>query len=568
MKKGDKRVFLERMFGLEIYSEMNKLCNEKLRGLSDKEYKINTDIESINEKIESCKRLKIKFQLEIKSKQETIEKVNEIKEEYERLLESNPNLQEETESLNIKINEKEEKFQKVTLQFEKWKARLDAEISHLEREIKQIEKLEEQRKKNKEIQGKIEKIQEETGKIEKIQENLKKLTKEEDRLSNDFDKKFVEQSDIEKDLVKLNTELETVEKNLEQLKTGVCPTCGQDVKDPQDHYKKERTTIKKNVTKKSNKLFAVKAEKQSIMDDLKAVRDKKSTLDNAKEKLYRLENQIKEAGSEEKADELRDEKNSNIEKMQEALVKYNEKSEKHKTELEALKNKLTDLVREQSTISTKKRELELAESEAKSDQKHIESLQKMIDDQNDDIEKAKDKKESLSKTVLKFKDISDYLNAIKDILKDENIKQYTIKQIMPFLNKQVNYYLSEVNYGFYVKIDKWLDVDIKGPGIRNATYGNLSGGERRGLDISLQLSLLDVSRSQAGIFPDLLVLDELLDSSIDARGIHELMKIIKFKQKEFDGKIFVISHRDEIDGDLIDYLYKAVKKDGFSEIVY
>jgi DNA repair exonuclease SbcCD ATPase subunit len=315
-------------------------------------------------------------------------------------------------------------------------------------------------------------------------------------------------------------------------------------------------------------LFAVKAEKQSIMDDLKAVRDKKSTLDNAKEKLYRLENQIKEAGSEEKADELRDEKNSNIEKMQEALVKYNEKSEKHKTELEALKNKLTDLVREQSTISTKKRELELAESEAKSDQKHIESLQKMIDDQNDDIEKAKDKKESLSKTVLKFKDISDYLNAIKDILKDENIKQYTIKQIMPFLNKQVNYYLSEVNYGFYVKIDKWLDVDIKGPGIRNATYGNLSGGERRGIDISLQLSLLDVSRSQAGIFPDLLVLDELLDSSIDARGIHELMKIIKFKQKEFDGKIFVISHRDEIDGDLIDYLYKAVKKDGFSEIVY
>ena len=117
-----------------------------------------------------------------------------------------------------------------------------------------------------------------------------------------------------------------------------------------------------------------------------------------------------------------------------------------------------------------------------------------------------------------------------------------------------------------MKIDKWLDIEIKGPGIRNASYDNLSGGERRGIDISLQLSLLDIARTQAGIFPDLLVFDKLLDSSIDARGINELMKIVKVKQKELDGKIFIISHRDEIDAELIDHQYKIIKENGYSKV--
>ena len=135
------------------------------------------------------------------------------------------------------------------------------------------------------------------------------------------------------------------------------------------------------------------------------------------------------------------------------------------------------------------------------------------------------------------------------------------------MNKQTNYYLSEVNYSFYVKIDKWLDVEIKGPGIRNATYDSLSGGERRGIDIAIQLSLLDIARTQAGVFPDILIFDELLDSSIDGRGINELMKIVRTKQQEFGGKVFIISHRDEIDNEMVDNQYKVVKEHGFSRVI-
>jgi DNA repair exonuclease SbcCD ATPase subunit len=191
----------------------------------------------------------------------------------------------------------------------------------------------------------------------------------------------------------------------------------------------------------------------------------------------------------------------------------------------------------------------------------------MIKEQKTAIETAEHDKHMVKTDMRRLNSISDYLNEIKIILKDENIKQYTIKQIMPYLNKQANHYLSEVNYGFYVSIDKWLDVEIKGPGIRDASYDNLSGGERRGIDIAIQLSLLDIARTQSGCFPDILIFDELLDSSIDGVGMEQLMKIIKVKQKETDDKIFIISHRQEIDAELIDHEYKVVKENGFSRVI-
>jgi DNA repair exonuclease SbcCD ATPase subunit len=152
-------------------------------------------------------------------------------------------------------------------------------------------------------------------------------------------------------------------------------------------------------------------------------------------------------------------------------------------------NKLKDLKIAQGNIIEAQRKYDMAVSKAEEIKKTIESLKKMSKEQDEIMDKAKKEVESAIQGISKMNDIADYLNAIKFILKDENIKQYTIKQIMPFLNKQTNHYLSEVNYGFYVSIDKWLDVVIKGPGIRNASYDSLSGGERRGIDIALQLSL-------------------------------------------------------------------------------
>ena len=568
MKKPEKRKFLERMFGLEIFSKMNELANSKLRNVEEKRYKITTDLTSCDDKINNSLNLKSKFFIEIKSKQESIESLKEIGEKLKKLKENNPTIEDDVNNLSNKIKDKRESFHKVTLQFETWKTKLDAEVEHLKKEIKEIENQEEQRKKNDEIRKRIEAIEQKAGKIDDVQSKIDGLHNDERTVSTENESQFIKISDIEKEIAIHKTDLKNVENSLELISEGICPVCGQNVEDPQTHYKKEQEDLKKKIDKKEKSLASLKKKKMSTLDKLTEIRKKIETLSKTKDTIYKLNSELKEVGSEEKKDELIKDKNDKIENIEEAWKIYKKKEEKHSNEVESMKNKLEDLMAEQSIINSKQREYDLAESQAKSEQKHIESLEKMIKEQDEEIEKTNERKKILEDNKLKLNDITDYLNCIKDILKDENIKQFTIKRIMPFLNKQVNYYLSEVNYSFFVKIDKWLDIDIKGPGIRNASYENLSGGERRGIDISLQLSLLDVARTQAGIFPDILIFDELLDSSIDSRGINELMKIVKVKQKEFDGKIFIISHRDEIDADLVDNQYKAVKKNGFSEIIY
>jgi DNA repair exonuclease SbcCD ATPase subunit len=231
-----------------------------------------------------------------------------------------------------------------------------------------------------------------------------------------------------------------------------------------------------------------------------------------------------------------------------------------------LNNKLLDLKADLGEITVKKKELELLETQVKVEKANVDSFEKMIKEQQEEIVLIGKQSEGLKTSMEKFTTIKDYIKAIKGLLKDENIKQHMISRIMPYLNKQANYYLSEVDYSFYVDIDKWMDIKIKGPGISNATYGSLSGGERRGIDLAIQLGFLDIARTQAGIFPDLLTFDELLDSSIDVQGIGEVLKIVRVKQREANGKFFIISHRSEIDIELIDNNYNVIKENGYSRV--
>lgn len=168
--------------------------------------------------------------------------------------------------------------------------------------------------------------------------------------------------------------------------------------------------------------------------------------------------------------------------------------------------------------------------------------------------------------ITQLESIMDYLELIKVLCKDENAKQYAISAHIPFVNERTNKYLSDGGMSFYVKFDNWLEAEIKGPGIYNCAYENLSGGEMRSVDLALQFAFLDVARIQTAIFPDIAVVDEMLDSSIDAVGLTDILHIIKAKQVEDQSKIFLITHRPEVDTIEADNVYLVEKRDGFSSV--
>lgn len=566
MKKADKRKFLERMFGLEIYSNMNKTCNDKLRDVEQKKYKIVTENNSYNENINSSLGIKKQFLEEINSKKSSIEDVNEIKEQLDKMKEDYPSIDDDIEKIKKEIDEKKRLRYELDVDAKKAYLEIDSKINALEEKINNIESLEKQIKENKKVQEKIDKISEKTGDIDEIKSTIDSLEEKVNEIKKLFDDSNKSAMEVYKEIAELKGELKSSQDGLDLISEGKCPTCGQDVKDPIKHYQKDISSIKRKITVREKKYEKYNEDASNYQEEISENSNKIKILHKTKDTLNELKNSIKTVSIEEDKDDLIKEKNNAIKAKKDKKDKFELERAKYSNEEAALGNKWNDLVQEKSKIADKQKQYDMALYQEKEIKKHISSLKSMINEQEEKIKKFNSDIEKNTQLHNKLNTIMDYLNSIKVILKDENIKQFTIKQIMPFMNKKANEYLSEVNYGFYIVIDKWLDIEIKGPGIRNASYGSLSGGERRGIDISIQLALLDIAQVQAGLFPDILIFDELLDSSIDGVGINQLMSIIKYKQKELNNKTFVITHRNEVDSELIDTEYKVVKSNGYSKV--
>jgi DNA repair exonuclease SbcCD ATPase subunit len=178
----------------------------------------------------------------------------------------------------------------------------------------------------------------------------------------------------------------------------------------------------------------------------------------------------------------------------------------------------------------------------------------------------KDKYGKTETQIKRLDELCSYLDYVKTICKDDNIKQFAISAIMPYLNNQVNNYLSAIGSQFYVQFDSWLNENIEGPGIYKCGYGNLSGAESKSLDLALQFAFLDIARIQAGIYPDVLILDELLDTSVDSSGLNNILTLIKKKQEEDNLKVYLITHRKEVESSGIEFerSYTILKEEGFS----
>ena len=565
MKKPEKRKLMEKMFDLTVFSTMNEICNEKLRNIEGRTRETELKIQSNLEQIENAKKMIEQFKDEIKKKGIIEKELADLELEFKELENDYPNLSTEIENLSKTIEEKETKLRESLQIIDKKETEIKVKLEHVEKDIKEAKELDQIIESNKDLEDRIQRIENRAGTVDAITEHVEHLKESRKKLEAENDKNEKDYKEIEKEVMELKADLKSCEKNLELLKEGVCPVCGTKVENPKDHYGKEIASLKRKITAREKKMKPIDKAMEKVDKNVMEIDDELDTLQKAKENILTLKSQIKNVV---KKDGLKiiEEKEKYNEALIKIHVKRKELNEKTAGEVNPIHNKWKDLNEVMTKIKNKEQELKDIRTQVKTEQKNIKSFEKMIEEQDSKADELHKKSIELSEGMKKFQTIRDYINAIKTLLKDENIKQHMIKRIMPYLNKQANYYLSEVDYSFYINIDKWLDIEIKGPGISNATYESLSGGERRGIDLAIQLGFLDIARTQAGIFPDLLTFDELLDSSIDGQGIGEVLKIVRVKQREANGKFFIISHRSEIDNELIDNRYHVVKENGYSRV--
>jgi DNA repair exonuclease SbcCD ATPase subunit len=157
-----------------------------------------------------------------------------------------------------------------------------------------------------------------------------------------------------------------------------------------------------------------------------------------------------------------------------------------------------------------------------------------------------------------------YYDAASTLLKDTGIKTNIVKQYLPVINKLVNKYLSSMDFFVNFNLDESFKETIKSRHRDDFSYHNFSEGEKQRIDMSLMLTWRAVAKLKNSINTNLLILDEVFDSSLDVGGTEDLMKILHTLN---DANLFVISHKGDILQDKFANTIRFEKSKNFSRIM-
>jgi DNA repair exonuclease SbcCD ATPase subunit len=157
-----------------------------------------------------------------------------------------------------------------------------------------------------------------------------------------------------------------------------------------------------------------------------------------------------------------------------------------------------------------------------------------------------------------------YLDVASTLLKDTGIKTNIIKQYLPVINKLVNKYLTSMDFFVNFNLDESFKETIKSRHRDDFSYHNFSEGEKQRIDMALMLTWRAIAKLKNSTNTNLLILDEVFDSSLDTSGTEDLMKILH----TLDGvNLFVISHKGDILQDKFMNTIRFDKVKNFSRII-
>jgi DNA repair exonuclease SbcCD ATPase subunit len=271
------------------------------------------------------------------------------------------------------------------------------------------------------------------------------------------------------------------------------------------------------------------------------------------EESFRV-NRIKD--SQDKAEELR----KGFEELQQA-IKDEELRESNFSKLsQEVSSSLNGISTNNTEITGLQRQISRLESE-------IQTITTEIENQSIEHEKLAELNESLQGTydnLAERKDKVSYQDFIYNLLKDGGVKAKIINKYLPLINQQVNRYLQMMDFYINFKLDEEFNETIETPIHEDFTYSSFSEGEKMRVDLSLLFTWREIARLKNSVNTNLLIMDEVFDSSLDGFGTEEFLKIIRFVIK--DANIFVISHKTGLE-DKFDEVLKFEKIKGFSRML-
>ena len=187
-----------------------------------------------------------------------------------------------------------------------------------------------------------------------------------------------------------------------------------------------------------------------------------------------------------------------------------------------------------------------------------------LSDANAELEEYRKEKEKHQDEKYKLNEQFSYHQVSGELLRDTGIKSKIIKQYLPVINKLTNQYLQTLDFFVHFDLDESFVETIRSRHRDAFTYDSFSEGEKQRIDLSLLFTWRQIAKMKNSVATNLLVLDETFDSSLDMEGVDNLMKILYTLQE--DTKVFVISHKGELEDSIFDRKIEFIKDKNFSKI--
>ena len=339
-------------------------------------------------------------------------------------------------------------------------------------------------------------IEENKNKIEPIDKELVERTKEKIiQINEKLEDISTKISDVKTNITRHDTEISFYQKQIDNIGTekDVCPTCLHEItSNDREHIHLEKEKINKDILNRKEDIESLKKQ----VNGLKEL--KKSNLD-VKDKINVYISNVKTT--------------ANNNKLAKSYIKN------LSSDLDSNNNNLKTLEEKETSV-----EVQDLESKIKNKLIEVEELEKNTNDIHNDLE---------------------VLNVVKYILSEEGVKSFIVKKILDVLNNRLAYYLQKMDANCLCSFNELFEEKIINEKGEDCSYFNFSGAERKNIDLAILFTFMDMRRLQGEVAYNIVIFDELLDSSLDEKGVELVLSLLNERVEEYKENIYIISHRKE-----------------------
>lgn len=260
-----------------------------------------------------------------------------------------------------------------------------------------------------------------------------------------------------------------------------------------------------------------------------------------------------------------DDSQSKIDQIVSARDELVTKAQVIKDRLQVISDIEDEISKTHLDASTHRANIKMAKNILTTIKKELESAQKEVE--TIDVSKINDLEEEFKSYAIKQEQLvndKEVLAVVSSMLKDGGIKTRIIKQYVPVMNKLINKYLAAMDFFVDFQLDESFNETIKSRFRDVFSYASFSEGEKLRIDLALLFTWRAVSKLRNSVSTNLLIMDEIMDSSLDNAGTEEFLKIIN--ELTADSNIFIISHKGDQLYDKFDNIIRFEKVKNYSRM--